>query len=207
MKNLVISVSNTFIMVEEESYHFSFNYKNLIRYDLYWDLDFDYAQQENVRRPSLIIWEPEDQATTITFTGTQEEYDEYIQPLVDLWEAEKERYANDQVLQANLALERYDANINVYQKRIGIALTNGDTELVTELQNEMNSLDPNSATQDTSDIRHYCKKCGHDLDAYNVCTNPNCKRKQQQDLITQLIEEQEAEEQANTENQEENTTE
>ena len=207
MKNLVISVSNTFIMIEEESYNFSFNYKDLIRYDLYWDLNFDYTQSENVRRPSLIIWEPEDQATTITFTGTQEEYDEYIQPLVDLWEAEKERQANDQVLQANLALERYDANINVYQKRIGIALANGDTELVTELQNEMNSLDPASATQDTSDIRHYCKKCGHDLDAYNVCTNPNCKRKQQQDLITQLIEEQEAEEQANTENQEENTTE
>ena len=189
MKNLVISVSNTFIMIEEESYNFSFNYKDLIRYDLYWDLNFDYTQSENVRRPSLIIWEPEDQATTITFTGTQEEYDEYIQPLVDLWEAEKERQANDQVLQANLALERYDANINVYQKRIGIALANGDTELVTELQNEMNSLDPASATQDTSDIRHYCKKCGHDLDAYNVCTNPNCKRKQQQDLITQLIEE------------------
>ena len=207
MKNLVMAISNDFINVEDETYFFKFNYKNLIRYDLYWDLNFNYSQPEDIRRPSLIIWEPEDQATTITFTGTQEEYNEYIQPLVDLWEAEKERQANDQVLQANLALERYDANINVYQKRIGIALANGDTELVTELQNEMNSLDPNSATQDTSDIRHYCKKCGHDLDAYNVCTNPNCKRKQQQDLITQLIEEQEAEEQANTENQESNTTE
>lgn len=206
MKNLVKAVSNEFINVNGEVLFFTFNYKNLIRYDLYWDLDFEQLQDDQ-RHPSLIIWEPEDQATTITFTGTQEEYDEYIQPLVDLWEAEKQRQANDQVLQANLALERYDANINVYQKRIGIALANGDTELVTELQNEMNSLDPNSATQDTSDIRHYCKKCGHDLDAYNVCTNPNCKRKQQQDLITQLIEEQEAEEQANTENQEENTTE
>lgn len=206
MKNLVKAVSNEFINVNGEVLFFTFNYKNLIRYDLYWDLDFEQLQDDQ-RHPSLIIWEPEDQATTITFTGTQEEYDEYIQPLVDLWEAEKERQANDQVLQANLALERYDANINVYQKRIGIALANRDTELVTELQNEMNSLDPNSATQDTSDIRHYCKKCGHDLDAYNVCTNPNCKRKQQQDLITQLIEEREAEEQANTENQEENTIE
>ena len=207
MKTFVTAISNDFINVNNEVFYFTFNYKNLIRYDLLWDLNFDYSQSEDIRRPSLIIWEPEDQATTITFTGTQEEYDEYIQPLVDLWEAEKERQANDQVLQANLALERYDANINVYQKRIGIALANGDTELVTELQNEMNGLDPNSATQDTSDIRHYCKKCGHDLDAYNVCTNPNCKRKQQQDLITQLIEEREAEEQANTENQEENTTE
>lgn len=206
MKTLVKAISNSFINVNDEVFYFTFNYKNLIRYDLYWDLEFEQVQDDQ-RYPSLIIWEPEDQATTITFTGTQEEYDEYIQPLVDLWEAEKERQANDQVLQANLALERYDANINVYQKRIGIALANGDTELVTELQNEMNSLDPVSATQDTSDIRHYCKKCGHDLDAYNVCTNENCKRKQQQDLITQLIEEQEAEEQANTENQEENTTE
>lgn len=207
MHTKVMATSNEYISVDEQSYVFSYSYKNLIRWDVLWDLNFDYSQPETVRRPSLIIWEPVEQATTITFEGTQEEYNEYIQPLVDLWEAEKERQANDQVLQANLALERYDANINVYQKRIGIALANGDTELVTELQNEMNALDPNLATQDTSNIRHYCKKCGHDLDAYNVCTNPNCKRKQQQDLITQLIEEREAEEQANTENQEENTTE
>lgn len=210
MKNFVMSVSNMYITVDSESYYFNFNYKDLIRYDLYWDLNFDYSQPEDIRRPSLIIWEPENQATTITFTGTQEEYNEYIQPLVDLWEAEKQRQAEDQVLQANLALERYDANIAVYQKRIGIALANGDTELVSELQNEMNNLDPQLATQDTSDIRHYCKKCGHDLDAYNVCTNENCKRKQQQDLITQLVEEREAEEQAaqnqEQENQEENTT-
>lgn len=207
MKSHVQAISNITISVNNIVYSFNFNYRDLIRYDLLWDLNFDYSLPEEYRRPSLIIWEPEDQATTITFTGTQEEYDEYIQPLVDLWEVEKQRQAEDQVLQANLALERYDANINVYQKRIGIALANGDTELVTELQNQMNSLDPASATQDTSDIRHYCKKCGHDLDAYNVCTNPNCKRKQQQDLITQLIEEREAKEQANTENQESNTTE
>lgn len=193
MKNLVISVSGTFIMVEGKSCHFSFNYKNLTRWDLYWDLNFDYSQDENVRRPSLIIWEPEEQAGTITFTGTEEEYNEYVLPLVQLWEAEKQRQAEDQVLQANLKLEKYDKDIKVYQDRIGIALANGDTELVTTLQNEMNSLDPNLDNLDTSDISHYCKKCGHDLDAYNICTNVNCKRKQMQDNIVQLIEEQEAE--------------
>lgn len=206
MHNLVSATSGINIFVDDYGIYFNtpFNYKNLIRWDLTWS--------ENDK--TLIIWEPEDQAGTTHFEGTQEEYDEWIQPLVDIFNEAKEKEEQeaqeeleDQVLQANLALERYDANINVYQKRIGIALANGDTELVTELQNEMNSLDPNSATQDTSDIRHYCKKCGHDLDAYNVCTNPNCKRKQQQDLITQLIEEREAEEQANTENQENNTTE
>lgn len=194
MKNLVISISNQFINVNDEVYHFSFNYKNLITYDLYWDLNFDYSLPEYARRPSLIIYEPEEQVGTITFTGTEEEYNEYVLPLVQLWEAEKQRQAEDQVLQANLKLEKYDKDIKVYQNRIGIALANGDTELVTELQNEMNSLDPNTDTLDTSDISHYCKKCGHDLDAYNICTNENCKRKQMQDNIVQLIEEQEAKE-------------
>lgn len=192
MKTFVTAISNDFINVENEFYSFSFTYKDLIRYDLLWDLNFDYSSPEDIRRPSLIIWEPEDQATTITFTGTQEEYNEYVLPLVQLWEAEKQRQAEDEVLQANLQLEKYDSVIKTYQDRIGIALANGDTELVTELQNEMNSLDPASATQDTSDIRHYCKKCGHDLDAYNICTNENCKRKQMQDNIVQLVEEQEA---------------
>lgn len=193
MKNLVIAISNQFINVNDEVYRFSFNYKNLITYDLYWDLDFDYSLPEYARRPSLIIWEPEDQATTITFTGTEEEYNEYVLPLVQLWEAEKQRQAEDEVLQANLQLEKYDSVIKTYQERIGIALANGDSELVTELQTEMNNYDPAVSTQDTSDIKHYCKKCGHDLDAYNICTNTNCKRKQMQNKIVQLIEEQEAE--------------
>lgn len=191
MKIKVQAVSNMFITVNDESLIFTFNYKGLIRYDLYWDLSW--TPNSMNAQPSLIIWEPEDQATTITFEGTQEEYDEYIQPLVDLWEAEKQRQAEDQILQANLKLEKYDKDIKVYQDRIGIALANGDMELVTELQNEMNSLDPNTDTLDTSDISHYCKKCGHDLDAYNICTNVNCKRKQMQDNIVQLVEEQEAE--------------
>lgn len=194
MNNKVQAISNTLISVEDEVYSFSFSYRDLIRYDLYWDLNFDYSSPEEYRRPSLIIWEPEEQANTITFTGTEEEYNEYVLPLVQLWEAEKQRQAEDQVLQANLKLEKYDKDIKVYQNRIGIALANGDTELVTELQNEMNSLDPNTDTLDTSDISHYCKKCGHDLDAYNICTNANCKRKQMQDNIVQLIEEQEAKE-------------
>ena len=189
MKTYVMAISNSFINVENEVYSFSFNYKNLVRYDLLWDLNFDPSSPEDYRRPSLIIWEPEEQATTIPFTGTEEEYNEYVLPLVQLWEAEKQRQANDQVLQANLKLEKYDKDIKVYQERIGIALANGDTELVTELQNEMNSLDPNLDTLDTSDISHYCKKCGHDLDAYNICTNENCKRKQMQDNIVQLVEE------------------
>ena len=189
MKNQVISVSNMFITVENDSLSFSFNYKNLIRYDLFWDLNFDYSSSEEYRRPSLIIWEPEEQAGTITFTGTEEEYNEYVLPLVQLWEAEKQRQAEDEVLQANLQLEKYDSVIKTYQDRIGIALANGDSALVTELQTEMNSYDPAASTQDISDIKHYCKKCGHDLDAYNICTNPNCKRKQMQDNIVQLVEE------------------
>lgn len=193
MKNLVISVSNQYIMVENETYTFSFNYKNLITYDLYWDLNFNYSSPEEYRRPSLIIYEPEEQATTITFTGTEKEYNEYVLPLVQLWEAEKQRQAEDEVLQANLQLEKYDSVIKTYQERIGIALANGDSELVTDLQTEMNNYDPAVSTQDISDIKHYCKKCGHDLDAYNICTNANCKRKQMQDNIVQLIEEQEAE--------------
>ena len=192
MKNLVISISNQYIMVENETYTFSFNYKNLIRYDLYWDLNFNYSLPEYARRPSLIIYEPEEQAGTIPFTGTEEEYNEYVLPLVQLWEAEKQRQAEDEVLQANLQLEKYDSVIKTYQDRIGIALANGDSALVTELQTEMNSYDPAASTQDISDIKHYCKKCGHDLDAYNICTNENCKRKQMQDNIVQLVEEQEA---------------
>lgn len=192
MKTYVVSISNLFVNVENELYYFNFNYKNLKNYDLYWDLNFDYSQPEDIRRPSLIIYEPEEQANTITFTGTEEEYNEYVLPLVQLWGAEKQRQAEDQVLQANLKLEKYDKDIKIYQDRIGIALANGDTELVTELQNEMNSLDPNLDTLDTSDISHYCKKCGHDLDAYNICTNPNCKRKQMQDNIVQLVEERES---------------
>ena len=192
MKTYVVSISNLFVNVENELYYFNFNYKNLKNYDLYWDLNFDYSQPEDIRRPSLIIYEPEEQANTITFTGTEEEYNEYVLPLVQLWGAEKQRQAEDQVLQANLKLEKDDKDIKIYQDRIGIALANGDTELVTELQNEMNSLDPNLDTLDTSDISHYCKKCGHDLDAYNICTNPNCKRKQMQDNIVQLVEERES---------------
>lgn len=192
MYNLVQAVSNTWISINEEMYEFSFNYRNLIRYDLYWDLDF--VEQPGARAPSLIIWEPEDQAGTISFTGTEEEYNEYVLPLVQLWEAEKQRQAEDEVLQANLQLEKYDSVIKTYQERIGIALANGDSELVTDLQTEMNSYDPAVSTQDISDIKHYCKKCGHDLDAYNICTNENCKRKQMQDNIVQLIEEQEAKE-------------
>lgn len=192
MKRYVFSVSNLYINVEGKILNFSFNYKNLIRYDLYWDLDF--IEQEGLRKPSLIIWEPEEQAGTIEFTGTEEEYNEYVLPLVQLWEAEKKRQEEDQVLQANLQLEKYDSVISTYQNRIGIALANGDTELVTELQNEMNSYDPAVDTQSVDDINHYCKKCGHDLDAYNICTNENCKRKQMQDNIVQLVEEREAKE-------------
>lgn len=199
MQRYAQASSNLFITVGNKSLTFNYSYKNLTTYSLYWNLDYT-GEDPAETRPSITIWEPEDQAGTTYFTGTQEEYNEWIQPLITLFEQEEARLEQieqdklkDQVLQANLALERYDANINVYQKRIGIALANGDTELVTELQNEMNSLDPASATQDTSDIRHYCKKCGHDLDAYNICTNENCKRKQMQDNIVQLVEEQETE--------------
>ena len=40
---------------------------------------------------------------------------------------------------------------------------------------------------DLNDINHYCKKCGQDLDAFNICSNENCKRKELQDELVQLI--------------------
>ena len=192
MHTIVSATSGINIFVDDYGVHFDtlFEYKELIRWDLTW-------------RPedkTLIIWEPEDKAGTTHFEGTQEEYDEWVQPIINIFNAkvaeeerEKEEQLKDQVLQANLQLEKYDSVIKTYQDRIGIALANGDSELVTELQTEMNSYDPSTSTQDISDIKHYCKKCGHDLDAYNICTNVNCKRKQMQDNIVQLVEEQEAE--------------
>ena len=47
MKQIVSAVSNEFINVEGETYNFSFNYKNLVRYDLMWDLNFDYSSPED----------------------------------------------------------------------------------------------------------------------------------------------------------------
>ena len=177
-----VVASQNCITVDDKMLMFNFNYKNFETFSLEW----------SNKNKVLKVWKPSELSNEIAFKGTEEEYNEYILPLVQLWEAEKQRQAEDQVLQANLKLEKYDKDIKIYQDRIGIALANGDTELVTELQNEMNSLDPNTDTLDTSDISHYCKKCGHDLDAYNICTNENCKRKQMQDKIVQLVEEQEA---------------
>lgn len=192
MKTLVKAISNSFININDEIYYFTFNYKNLIRYDLYWDLEFEQVQDDQ-RHPSLIIWEPEDQATTITFTGTQEEYDKYIQPLVDLWEAEKQRQANDQVLQNSLLLKKYDNVINTYQTRINIAQINQDTELENKLIQEMKSYDPSVSTQSLEELQHYCKSCGHELDESNICTNVNCKRKHLQDTIVKCVQEQQNE--------------
>lgn len=181
MQNVIAS-SNLIQVNYGEILQFNFEYKGFIRWNLEWS--------GNVKL--LIVWEPEELKCNITFDGTEEEYNEYVLPLVQLWEVEKQRQAEDEVLQANLQLEKYDSVIKTYQERIGIALANGDSELVTDLQTEMNSYDPAVSTQDISDIKHYCKKCGHDLDAYNICTNESCKRKQMQDNIVQLVEEQEA---------------
>ena len=200
MKTFVKAISNAFINVNDEIFYFNFNYKNLIRYDLYWDLDFEQLQDDQ-RAPSLAIWEPEDQAGEIVFQGTQEEYDEYIQPLVDLWEAEKQRQANDQVLQKSLLLKKYDNVVTAYQSRINLAQINQDTELENQLVQEMKSYDPAADTQSLETLQHYCKSCGHDLDEFNMCTNENCKRYDLQQQIVQAAIEQEAEKQKELEAQ------
>ena len=160
-----------------EIIHFDFDYKGYTAFSLEWS--------NNTKM--LAVFEPEELKCNITFEGTEEEYNEYVQPLVDLYNQKLQENQQDDILQANLRLENYDATIKAYQQRILIALANGDSELVTQLQNEMNGYDPKINTQDLNDINHYCKKCGHDLDAFNVCSNENCKRKELQDELVQLI--------------------
>ena len=206
MKNLVISVSNSYINVEDKVYYFNFNYKNLVRYDLLWDLNFDYSSSEEYRRPSLKIWEPENKAGEIVFQGTQKEYDEYIQPLIDLWEAEGDRQAKDQVLQKSLLLKKYDNVMTAYQNRINLAQINQDTELENQLVQEMKAYDPVIDTQSLETLQHYCKSCGHDLDELNMCTNENCKRYNLQQQIAQAAIEQETEKQKELESQNQEQT-
>lgn len=81
MINTVRAISNETIIVNDEWLSVSFQYKDLIRYSLYWG--------EN--KKTLDIWEPEKKAGHIDFEGTEEEYNEWIKPLVDLWQAEKDR--------------------------------------------------------------------------------------------------------------------
>ncbi len=93
----VQAVSNAWISVNGESLFFNYNYKDLIRYDLAW---LDEAKR-------ITVWEPEDKAINIDFKGTQEEYDEWVQPLVDLWQAEKDRIAEEEA-QAQAEYEKYE---------------------------------------------------------------------------------------------------
>lgn len=93
----VQSVSNLWISVDGEALYFNFNYKGLTRYDLAW--------LDDVK--NIDIWEPEDKAAHIDFAGTQEEYDECVQPLVDLWQAEKDRIVEEEA-QAQAEYEKYE---------------------------------------------------------------------------------------------------
>ena len=185
MHTIVSATSGINIFVDDYGVHFDtpFEYKGLIRWDLTW-------------RPedkTLIIWEPENKAGTITFTGTEEEYNEWCQPLVDLWQAEKDRQEqeaidNAEIIEATQLLQKYDNTMKVYRERINLAIINGDTELESSLRQEMLAYDPTIESQSLEELQHYCKQCGHNLDVNNICTNENCTRKLLQDNIVTAIE-------------------
>lgn len=191
MHTIVSATSGINIFVDDYGVHFDtpFEYKELIRWDLTW-------------RPedkTLIIWEPENKAGTITFTGSEEEYNEWCQPLVDLWQAEKDRQEqeaidNAEITEATQLLQKYDNAMTVYHDRINLAIINGDTELESSLRQEMLAYNPSTATQALEDLQHYCKQCGHELDIDNICTNTSCRRKTLQDNIVTAVEEKEAKE-------------
>ena len=189
MHSIISATSGLYIVVDDIAIRFDtpYAYKDLIRYDMTWRSE----------SKTLTIWEPENKAGTITFTGSEEEYNEWCQPLVDLWQAEKDRQEqeaidNADITEATQLLQKYDNAMTVYHDRINLAIINGDTELESSLRQEMLAYDPSTATQALEDLQHYCKQCGHELDIDNICTNASCKRKTLQDNIVTAVEEKEA---------------
>lgn len=185
MHSIISATSGLYIVVDDVAIRFDtpYSYKDLIRYDMTW----------RPESKTLTIWEPENKAGTITFTGSEEEYNEWCQPLVDLWQAEKDRQEqeaidNAEITEATQLLQKYDNTMKVYRERINLAIINGDSELESSLRNEMLSYDPTIESQSLEELQHYCKQCGHNLDVNNICTNENCKRKLLQDNIVTAIE-------------------
>lgn len=78
------AISNNILIYKNITYTFNFQYKTFTRYVLQWNSEAKFLQ----------VWEPEDQAQRINFEGTDEEYQEWVQPLVDLWEVENAKPEN-----------------------------------------------------------------------------------------------------------------
>lgn len=78
MKNSVSTTNSLYINVNGNVLHFNFDYHGFTRYALAWEETEKW----------LTVWEPVEKACDITFKGTQEEYQEWVQPLVDLYEAQ-----------------------------------------------------------------------------------------------------------------------
>lgn len=102
MNNIVDATSGEYITVNGESLVFKYEYKNFTRWFLIWSPD-------NKR---LQVWEPENLACNITFDGNQEEYDAWVQPLVDLWQAEKDRLAQEALANYPIRKQKALNNLN-----------------------------------------------------------------------------------------------
>lgn len=172
-----VVASQNCITVDDKMLMFNFNYKNFETFSLEW----------SNKNKVLKVWKPSELSNEIVFKGIENEYNEYVQPLVDLYNQKLQENQQDQVLQNTLLLEKYDNAMSIYKERINLAIINDDLELVTSLKREMNNYDPKINTQSIEQLQHYCKKCGHELNEMNICTNENCKRKELQDELVQLI--------------------
>ena len=173
----IIASSNLIQVDYGEILQFDFEYKGFIRWNLEWS---DSAKL-------LIVWDPEELKRNITFKGTEDEYNEHVQPLIDLYNQKLQENQQDEVLQNTLLLEKYDDMMQIYKERINLAIINDDLELASSLKSEMNNYDPKINIQSIEQLQHFCKKCGHELNEMNVCTNENCKRKELQENIIQAI--------------------
>ena len=172
-----VVASQNCITVDDKMLMFNFNYKNFETFSLEW----------SNKNKVLKVWKPSELSNEIVFKGIENEYNEYVQPLVDLYNQKLQENQQDQVLQNTLLLEKYDNAMSIYKERINLAIINDDLELVTSLKREMNNYDPKINTQSIEQLQHYCKKCGHELNEMNICTNENCKRKELQENIIQAI--------------------
>ena len=172
-----VVASQNCITVDDKMLMFNFNYKNFETFSLEW----------SNKNKVLKVWKPSELSNEIVFKGIENEYNEYVQPLVDLYNQKLQENQQDQVLQNTLLLEKYDNAMSIYKERINLAIINDDLELVTSLKREMNNYDPKINTQSIEQLQHYCKKSDHELNEKKICTNENCKRKELQENIIQAI--------------------
>ena len=172
-----VVASQNCITVDDKMLMFNFNYKNFETFSLEW----------SNRNKVLKVWKPSELSSEMVFKGTEDEYNEHVQPLIDLYNQKLQENQQDEVLQNTLLLEKYDDMMQIYKERINLAIINDDLELASSLKSEMNNYDPKINIQSIEQLQHFCKKCGHELNEMNVCTNENCKRKELQENIIQAI--------------------